>query len=276
LLDRAERDLPPPVEALSDPFLGLAQLLGRRTAELHGILAANTADPAFAPEPLTALGQRSLYQAMRGLTGRVFRAVLREREGLPPPLQRAAGELLEREEDVLARFRTLVARRIVAVVTRGHGDYHLGQVLVTGDDVAIIDFEGEASRSLAERRLKRSPLWDVAGMLRSFASAAATVVEDQTDVGGDLTRPDLEPWAQTWQLGASTVFLRAYLDAVDPRVVPSSREELTILLDAFLLEKAVYHLGYALRRRPTAIGGALRGLHHLLGPADALRERPNA
>ena len=153
------------------PFLGLVRLLGRRTAELHGALA-DEADPVFAPEPLTLFVQRSMYQAMRGLTGRVFRTLRHEAASLPEPLQQEAEELLEREQDLLARFHRLVRRRLVATAIRCHGDYHLGQVLVTGADVAIIDFEGEPNCPLAERRLKRPPLRDVASMLRSFAYAA--------------------------------------------------------------------------------------------------------
>ena len=161
LLDLAGRDPEPSIEEVVGSFLGLAQLLGRRTAELHGALAANDPDSSFAAEPLTPTTQRSLYQAMRGLTGRVFRALRREENTLPEPLRSEATELLEREAELLARFHRLVERRILAATIRCHGDYHLGQVLVAGDDVVIIDFEGEPNYPLAERRLKRPPLRDV-------------------------------------------------------------------------------------------------------------------
>ena len=121
-----------------------------------------------------------MYQAMRGLTGRVFH-LRHEAASLPEPLQQEAEELLEREQDLLAHFHRLVRRRLVATAIRCHGDYHLGQALVTGADVAIIDFEGEPICPLAERRLKRPPLRDVASMLRSFAYAADAGQWEQTE-----------------------------------------------------------------------------------------------
>ena len=275
LLELAERAPQSSVEQLIGPFYGLAQLLGRRTAELHGALAAE-GDAAFVPEPLTPFTQRSMYQAMRGLTGRVFRALRHGQDSLPEPLQQEAEELLGREEELLARFHRLVRRRLVATAIRCHGDYHLGQVLVAGDDVAIIDFEGEPSCPLAERRLKRPPLRDVASMLRSFAYAADAGQWEQTEDGmepGEVIRADLESVARNWQLWTSAVFLRGYLDAVDPRLIPASREDLTVLLDVFLLEKAVYQLGHELRTRPSWVGIPLRGLRHLLTAPDSSGDR---
>jgi maltose alpha-D-glucosyltransferase / alpha-amylase len=217
-----------------------------------------------------------MYQAMRGLTGRVFRALRHGQDSLPEPLQQEVEELLGREEELLARFHRLVRRRLVATAIRCHGDYHLGQVLVAGDDVAIIDFEGEPSCPLAERRLKRPPLRDVASMLRSFAYAADAGQWEQTEDGmepGEVIRADLESVARNWQLWTSAVFLRGYLDAVDPRLIPASREDLTVLLDVFLLEKAVYQLGHELRTRPSWVGIPLRGLRHLLTAPDSSGDR---
>ena len=275
LLELVERDSQTPVEQLIAPFLRWVKLLGRRTAELHGALAADEADPAFAPEPLTPFAQRSLYQAMRGLTGRVFRTLRHERDSLPEPLQQKAEELLEREEELLARFHQLVRRRLVATAIRCHGDYHLGQVLINGADIAIIDFEGEPSCPLAERRLKRPPLRDVASMLRSFAYAADAGRWEQTEdgmEGSEVVRADLETSARNWQLSTSATFLREYLDAVDPRLIPPSREDLAVLLDVFVLEKAVYQLGHELRARPAWVGIPLRGLYHLLIAPDPVRD----
>jgi maltose alpha-D-glucosyltransferase / alpha-amylase len=279
LLELAEYDLQPPVEELVGPFLGFVRLLGRRTAELHGALAADEVDPAFAPEPLSPFAQRSLYQAMRGLTGRVFRALRYELPSLPEPLQQEAKELLEREEQLLVGFHQLVRRRLVATAIRCHGDYHLGQVLITGDDIAIIDFEGEPSCPLAERRLKRPPLRDVASMLRSLAYAADAGRGEQTEdrmERSEVVRADLETSARNWYLSTSAAFLREYLDAVDPRLIPPSREDLAVLLDVFLLEKAVYQLGHELRARPAWVGIPLRGLRHLLAAPDPVRDRLDA
>jgi len=191
----------------------------------------------------------------------------------------AREELLGREEELLGRFHQMVRRRLVATTIRCHGDYHLGQVLVAGDDVAIIDFEGEPSCPLAERRLKRPPLRDVASMLRSFAYAADAGRWDHSEDGmerGEVARTELEPSARNWQLWTSAVFLREYLDSVDPQLIPPSREDLAVLLDVFLLEKAVYQLGHELRTRPAWVGIPLRGLGHLLAAPDPAQGRFDA
>ena len=199
LLDLAGRALEPSVVEVLGPFLGLARLLGRRTAELHAALTQDESDPSFTVEPLTPTTQRSIYQAMRSLTGRVFRTLRRERDVLPEALRWEAAELLECEEELLARFHLLVERRITATISRCHGDYHLGQILIADDDIAIIDFEGEPNYPLAERRLKRPPLRDVAGMLRSFSYAAEAAYGDQSKDGadrGEAADSDLEPWTR--------------------------------------------------------------------------------
>ena len=277
LLDLAGHDPGPSVEEVVGPFLGLAGLLGRRTAELHGALATDEPDPSFAPEPLTPTTQRSLYQAMRGLTGRVFRALRRDENTLPEPLRSEAAELLEREAELLTRFHQLVERRIVATTIRCHGDYHLGQVLIADDDVAIIDFEGEPNYPLAERRLKRPPMRDVSAMLRSFAYAAGAAFGDQDEQGAVwVAAVDAEPWTRDWQIWTSAAFLRAYLEAIDPQLLPASQEDREVLLDVFLLEQAVYQLGHELRTRPAWVGIPLRDLRSVLASPDSVGNRLDA
>jgi maltose alpha-D-glucosyltransferase/alpha-amylase len=144
---------------------------------------------------------------------------------------------------------------------RVHGDYHLGQVLYTGKDFVIIDFEGEPARPLSERRIKRSPLRDVAGMLRSFHYAAYTVFA--TRVAAE--RGALEPWAQFWYEWVGSAFLRAYLHrAGDAAFLPRAREELATMLRVYLLEKAVYEVGYELNNRPDWTWIPLRAITQLL------------
>jgi maltose alpha-D-glucosyltransferase/alpha-amylase len=147
---------------------------------------------------------------------------------------------------------------------RIHGDYHLGQVLYTGKDFKIIDFEGEPARALSERRLKRSPLRDVAGMVRSFQYAAYSVLMQRSSFRAeDISL--LEPWADLWYRSISALFLQSYLDTVGKAVfLPAEGEELQILFQAFVLEKAVYELGYELNNRPAWMVIPLRGIRGLL------------
>jgi len=239
-------------------YLESARLLGLRTAELHIALASDLDDPEFAPEAFTPFSRRSAYQSMRTLARQAFRQ-LRTIADWP-----VAAELLEREDEVLDRFHRLLSAPLSSTLIRTHGDYHLGQVLWTGKDFVIIDFEGEPARPLSQRRLKRSAIRDVAGMLRSFHYAAQITGRRHRSM-----RPEdadrLEPWMRTWDLWVQSVFLFAYLNAaVGESFVPSSHEELVVLLDSFVLEKAMYELQYELNNRPDWVDMPIQGITDLL------------
>jgi maltose alpha-D-glucosyltransferase/alpha-amylase len=267
LTDQAHLVPPDDFERLGT-YLPTVRLLGERTAELHIALAAGEGKD-FAPEPFSELYQRSLYDSMRKQAARTLR-LLRQQLGTLDPEDRAkAEEVLAAESQVIDRYRRLVGNKIAAERIRTHGDYHLGQVLYTGKDFVIIDFEGEPSRSLSERRLKRSPLRDVAGMLRSFHYAAHAKLFEES-AAGVVTAPEsiaeLETWAQYWERWISAAFLRAYLDrAQAASFMPASRQELATLLDVYILEKAVYELQYELNNRPTWVGIPLQGIQQILG-----------
>jgi len=148
--------------------------------------------------------------------------------------------------------------------TRLHGDYHLGQVLWTGDDFRIIDFEGEPGRPLSQRRFKRSPLRDVAGMLRSLRYAAAAALRNGTRRPEDVVK--LEPWARAWSAWVNASFLAGYLNAAkESRIVPKTDADLSLLLEFFLLEKCTYEIGYELNNRPDWLEIPMQGLLELLG-----------
>jgi maltose alpha-D-glucosyltransferase/alpha-amylase len=152
------------------------------------------------------------------------------------------------------------------MVIRIHGDYHLGQVLFTGSDFVIIDFEGEPARPLAERRKKRSPLQDVAGMLRSFHYAAYAPLLQETNSETQLRGVrTLGSSAQYWQKWVSATFLRTYLEVSGNAIyIPNAQEDLALLLDLYLLDKAVYELGYELNNRPFWVRIPLDGISQLL------------
>jgi maltose alpha-D-glucosyltransferase/alpha-amylase len=175
--------------------------------------------------------------------------------------------ILAQEEPILERFGSILTQKVTAMRIRCHGDYHLGQVLNTGNDFIIIDFEGEPARPISERLIKRSPLRDVSGMLRSFHYAAYAALFSQKERG--LVHHEdmeyLESWANCWQRWVSAVFLKAYLrHAADGDFLPRDQAELGILLDIFLLEKAVYEMGYELNNRPNWIKIPFQGIHQLL------------
>jgi maltose alpha-D-glucosyltransferase / alpha-amylase len=173
------------------------------------------------------------------------------------------------ERDVRQRFRALRDRHITAMCTRIHGDYHLGQVLYTGKDFILIDFEGEPARPISVRRLKQSPLRDVAGMLRSFHYAVYTTLLEQT---ADIRPEDLAafaPWAHVWYRWVSAAFLNAYCTVADQGAfLPQTREERQVLLDAYLLEKALYELRYELNSRPDWVNVPLQGILDLVEAAQ--------
>jgi len=273
LLAVSEEALSPLVqETIGAAYLATTQLLGQRTAELHIALASDTVDPHFAPEPFSTLYQRSIYQTMRSLTAQSFPLLRQRLKGLPQTVRGEAQRVLDHEQDVLKRLQAIVGRKITAMRIRCHGDYHLGQVLYTGKDFVIIDFEGEPARPLSERRIKRSPLRDVAGMLRSFHYAAYTVLFNQEAEGVYASHPEalafLEPWARFWYLWVSAVFLKTYCESASrASFLPRTREELQVLLDAYLLEKAVYELDYELNNRPDWVRIPLQGILQLLGAA---------
>jgi maltose alpha-D-glucosyltransferase/alpha-amylase len=291
-LERAEttRDATPPVVDTRTPaLLALATtepsqharelmgvfieellLLGQRTGELHIALASESSDPSFAPETSTLFYQRSLYQSMRNQAGRMMNGLDSRIARLPERLQEDARSLAGREADLMERLRRVIGHKMRGKRIRTHGDYHLGQVIYTGKDFYITDFEGEPLRPLSERRLKRSPLRDVAGMLRSLHYAANSGVLQQEGTPPDTAQETHGHetrmlWMRFWYAEAAATFLRGYFAATaNSEILPADPRELEELLDAFLLEKAIYELEYEMNNRPAWAEIPLRGLMDLL------------
>jgi len=260
------------IRDLIGAYMGVAALLGRRTAELHLALADIGEDPAFAPEPYTTLYQRSAYQSMRNLLGQVLRQMRSRLDLVAPELRAPLQRLAANQERIQERFAAFMNRRFTVLRTRCHGDLHLGQIINTGKDFMIIDFEGEPARSLDDRRRKRSPLRDVAGMLRSFHYAALVALFDRLRSGalGINDFEAMEPWARLWQTWCSWAYLDGYLKTAGRApFVPGDRQDLRVMLDALLLEKAVYELGYELNNRPEWLRMPLLGIEEILGTEAA-------
>ena len=225
-------------------------------------------DPDFAPQPASEADHRAFAESAAQLLTANFDLLRRLKGGMPDQTRQEADKVLQLEEIARRRFQLLARVESAAMVTRIHGDYHLGQVLFTGSDFVIIDFEGEPARSLVERRRKRSPLQDVAGMLRSFHYAAYAPLLQE----GNAERSsyeELRSWAQYWQKWVSAAFLNSYLEVSRGAIfIPRRREVLALLLDAYLLDKAVYELGYELNNRPSWVRIPLDGISQLLQDSD--------
>jgi maltose alpha-D-glucosyltransferase / alpha-amylase len=255
------------VQELLGEYAESARLLGRRTAELHSKLACDAATPEFAPEPFTDHYRQGLYHAMVSETARCFSLLRQSLPALSPEAQAEGRNVLNRADDIRLRFRPIRDQRIEASRIRVHGDLDLGRVLHTGKDFAFIDFEGDPSRAYGERRLKRSPLRDVASMLRSMHYAAYAVLFGR--IPGVLTKPEtaatLEGWASFWAIWAGALYLSAYLDAArQARLVPGTPEEFRVLLMAFVLEKALAEVRMELTTRPDWTIIPLRGITKIL------------
>jgi maltose alpha-D-glucosyltransferase / alpha-amylase len=270
MLELAGRELPVLVLERLGTYLETARLLGRRTAEMHLALAAETEEKLFAPEPFTPFYQRSLYQSMRNLAVQNFQLLRKRLNDLPEAVKPAAQELERKEAEVLKSYRAVTERPIAAQRIRCHGDFHLGQVLHTGKDVFLFDFEGEPARSLNQRRIKHSPIRDVAGMVRSFHYASAAALSQRVELGTMPAEPraELDGWAGFWFVWASVAFLQAYLETARAGTfLPESQAELDVLLRSLLLDKAVYELGYELNNRPAWVRTPVHGILQLIGGA---------
>lgn len=252
---------------LSGPFLDAAALLAQRTAQLHLALASEPAVAAFAPEPYTPQFQASLYQSLREKLQNSFALLRTHFADMLGDTRADAERVLAAENEVLRSFELALTQPIAAMRTRIHGDYHLGQVLYTGSDFVIIDFEGEPARPMSERSVRLSPLQDVAGMLRSFhyaAFASVFTTSGAAEAHSESTRQRLSV-AQTWYSWVAAHFTHAYLSqAGGASFIPADQEQLANLLRLHLLEKAVYELSYELNNRPDWVRIPLAGILSLL------------
>jgi len=230
----------------TDPeaFLGRVRALGEVTGRLHSVLGSDASNPAFAPEEPSA-------ESLGLLTATVDEEI--ERIFLELPDDESVEPIRGRGEEVREQLRLLTHAGSTGKVIRTHGDYHLGQTMLADRGWVVLDFEGEPARTLPERRRKRSPLRDVAGMMRSFAYAASA---------SEILRGVVPP--EDWEMRSREEFLDAYLDATDPSLLPAGRHGVEQLLSVFELEKAVYELRYELNNRPDWVRIPVAGILRLL------------
>jgi maltose alpha-D-glucosyltransferase / alpha-amylase len=259
---------PEAIDAMAG-YAATAETLGRRTAEVHLALAADTSNPAFSPEPFTAEDladvRRSAVAQARSALDALRDAMEGSATRLPEDVAARAQTLLDNEQEVIDQIKATAAAEFIVAKGRIHGDYHLGQVLWAEGDFYLIDFEGEPARPIAERRAKQSPIKDVAGMLRSFSYAAYAGLFAHSS-----TRPgqfaELEPWARLWETWASAAFLSSYLaTAGQALIVPPEAAQRNALIQLFMLDKAFYELNYELNNRPDWVRIPLAAILDVIG-----------
>ncbi len=251
-LELAEVPLPQAALDVMGQSLSMAELLGKRTAELHFALAAGTSKE-FAPEPFNKLYQRSLYQSIRVQVIKAIDLLRQKQNELLPEGAELAEQLLAREEELHQICRDVKDGRFTALRTRCHGDLHLQHLLFTGKDFLFINLEGETARPLGERRIKTSPLKDVACMMRSFhyASQAVSLKSLSGQPLVEATSSHVEDWLEVWYLWTTAAYLRTYLAAAQTGTfLPADREALATLLKAYIMEKSASELIHELQTRP--------------------------
>ena len=268
-LELEHEQTPAVVGELVGSFDDMSRLLGQRSGELHVALARNQDDPAFTPEPFTDFYRQGLYHGMVGHATRCFTYLRSRLRQLDDDTRRDAEQLLSREEELRGRLKPLRDTRLPTIRTRIHGDFHLGQVLFTGKDFVFIDFEGDPRRSIGERRIKYSPLRDVAGMLRSFHYAAHAALYGK--VPGIVPQKDsaaqLHVWAGFWYRWVGAAYLHGYLTTPGVSLLLNvSGEQLRILLDAYLLERGLIEILSDLQNRPEWARIPIVGILEILGP----------
>ncbi|MEI6947680.1 maltose alpha-D-glucosyltransferase [Paraflavisolibacter sp. H34] len=241
-----------------------ARLLGIRTAEMHLALASDTAHRDFKPEEFSLHYQRSLFASLQSLVRETFQSLNRNLKKMGDEFKPDVEALAGRKAELLTILKRIYAKKFDVVKTRIHGNYHLGQVLLTGKDLAIQDFSGDPARTYSERRLKRSPLKDVASMICSFGYTAfeGFLLNNQIQKG-DLQA--MLPFASLWTHYMSGFFVKAYLETVEgSSFIPRDRGELEVLLQTNLLEKALIHLNYELNNRHHMVLVPLRIIRSVL------------
>jgi maltose alpha-D-glucosyltransferase/alpha-amylase len=251
-------------------YLDSARLLGKRTADLHLALSSDPSDPQFAPEPFSDHYRHAMYHALMSETTEAFQLLRQQLGSLSPEAQTDARRLLERRDEIRTRSRVISDRRIAAMRIRIHDDLRLNRVLRTGKDFVFIGFDGRSDRTLGERRIKHSPLRDVASMLLSFQHAAGAVFINQ--LPGVTRRPEtnaaLEFWSQYWSDWVSGVFLNGYLDELGASsLIPANESDLRMLLDYCLIECTLEEISWELRNRPEWAQVPVSFLHRILETA---------
>ncbi len=268
---RAAEEIPATANQLCGDYLDAANLLGRRTAELHQALASDSSDPAFVPEPFTPEVQVHIRDTLISNASATLDLLRSQLESFAPGIRGRAQMVLDGQEEIMSTIRGAFGQPLTGQRIRLHGDYHLGQILRAQNDFIIIDFEGEPGRPIADRIVKRSALQDVAGMLRSFHYAAFGPLLAPIGEAPQGDAMQLAVLAGYWNRWVSRSFLRGYFDAAgNAAFLPNHEAERQSLLRVSLLSKCLFELSYELNNRPDWLRVPLAGITEYLENPGAI------
>jgi len=235
-----------------------ASVLGTRIGEMHKALASNKVLKDFAPEEFSLHYQRSLFSGLQSLVRESYQSQKRNLQRLPPDVRQEVEQMLNRKDEVLTTLKRIYSKKLNTTKIRIHGDLQLEKILLTGKDLAIQDFGGDPNRSYSERRLKRSPLRDVASMIRSFYYVGYEGFLKNIQVPMEKTLT-LMPFAEFWSHFMSGFFMQAYLQTVQgSSFIPDQPDDLQMMVETYLLERAIADLNYELNHRPDWVGVPLQ------------------
>ncbi|EJC83561.1 trehalose synthase [Rhizobium leguminosarum bv. trifolii WSM2297] len=253
-----------PGDDVFQPLINFVAMVGMRLGELHVVLAGETEDQAFSPVVAGDAEVKAIKKAVAGEVAYAMSKLAEREENADPAIDLLAAPLLERQAELVELAATLAESARHTLMTRTHGDFHLGQILVSEGDAVIIDFEGEPAKNLAERRAKTNPLRDVAGLLRSLSYLVATAKLDNDAVIEHENEVRREAIARFGRQ-AEEAFLDAYSQAVSAsKALDMPPDQRRRVLDAFLLEKAAYEIAYEARNRPKWLPIPLSGLTEIV------------
>ncbi|MCU1295348.1 MAG: alpha amylase, catalytic subdomain [Bryobacterales bacterium] len=271
-LDFALADPPQLARDLMGSALPFAENAGRRLAEMHLTLLKGSSDPAFSPEVFNDFYRQGLYHANISLTGRRLEFLRQRYADMAPDIRPAAARVLELEEAIIKKFKAIFERRVPSVRIRFHGRLHLGHLLVTeGDDITIFDFQGDPMLHISERRIKRCPLRDVTSMLLSFGYAAQTASRRlaEGELRNKVDLATLRILGRFWYSHVSAAFVRGYWGTAGQAVyMPPTQAEQQILVDNYLLERALLDVRADIGEKPNLAGIPFRVILHLLNAEE--------
>lgn len=247
-----------------------AHLIGIRTGELHQAMAAASNIPDFKPEDFSLHYQRSLFSSMQSLVRECYQAISKNSNSVPDSIKKELINIAGKREEVLNILRRIYAKKLDVIKTRIHGNYSLGRVLLTGKDVSITDFSGNPFRSYSERRLKRSPLRDVATMIRSFYYTAYKGFFTTSQVPKEEIN-SLLPFASQWAYYISEFFCKGYFDTVQGSAfIPLHKKDLKIMLDTYLMERILTDLKNELNNHSERVIIPLQMLQRIIEQQEEL------